>query len=112
MRELKIYKYEITNRLILGCLLFAFGVMVANSSVKIIPYSSGGAREHAFVTPGPLYPFWLPLEYEVIQVPDYTFDILTLGVIIATTGFWIVVYDRFQRAKPDTRPQTPTRPNP
>ncbi len=95
---MKIYKLEISNRLIIGCLIFGFGAMVANSAVKIIPYSSGSSRLVASVNPGPLYPFWLPLEYEVIQVPDYSFDILTLGVIVATTGFWIVVYDFFQRA--------------
>ena len=106
---MKIYKLEITNRLILGGLLFGFGAIVANSAVKIIPYGSDASRLTASVMPGFLYPFWLPLEYEVIQVPDYSFDILTLGVIVATTGFWIVVYDRFQRARPDTRSQIPTR---
>ncbi len=78
--------------------MIGFGVIVANSGVKIIPYGSDALTLIASVNPGPLYPFWLPLEYEVIQVPDYSFDILTLGVIVATTGFWIVVYDFFQRA--------------
>ena len=107
---MKIHKYEISNRLILGCLLFGFGAIVANSGVNIIPYGSGDTRQHVFVSPGPLHPFWLPIEYDVIQVPDYSIEILTFGVIVATTGFWIVIYDRLHRATPDTRlikPDTP-----
>ena len=95
---MKIFKIEISNRLILGCLMLGFGAIVAYSSVYTTSYGSGYTREHVFVTPGPLYPFWLPISYDVIRVPDYSFGIFTLGVIIATTGFWIIVYDISHRA--------------
>ena len=78
--------------------MFGFGAIVAYSGVYTASYGPGDTRHHVSVSPGPLHPFWLPISYDVLQVPDYSFDILTLGVIVATTGFWIVVYDRFHRA--------------
>jgi len=78
--------------------MFGFGAIVAYSGVYAASYGPNGTREHVFVSPGPLYPFWLPISYDVIRVPAYSFEILTLGVIIATTGFWIVIYDISQRA--------------
>ena len=99
---MKILKLEISDRLILGCLIFCFGAMVAYSGAHTVDYGPDDVRLRAYVTPGPLHPFWLPTSYDVISVPDYSFEILTIGVIIATTGFWIVIYDIHQRT-----PQVP-----
>jgi hypothetical protein len=73
--------------------MFGFGAMVAYSSVYTVDYSPDNVREHVFVSPGPLHPFWLPTSYDVLRVPDYSFEILMMGVVMATTGFWIVFYD-------------------
>jgi len=78
--------------------MFALGAIVADTGVSIVSYGPDGVAEHVFVSPGPLYPFWLPISYDVIRVPDYCVQILTIGVITATTGFWLVIYDISQRA--------------
>jgi hypothetical protein len=94
---LKIFKLEISNRLILGFLMLGFGAIVAYSGVYNASYGPNGTRVHVYVSPGPLHPFWLPISYDVMRVPDYSFTILTMGVIIATTGFWIAVFDIYRR---------------
>ena len=90
---MKLFKTEISNRFVFGCLILIFGAIVAYSGIYGASYGPNGIREHVHVSPGPLHPFWLPLSYDVIRVPDYTIAILTVGVVIGTTGFWILIYD-------------------
>jgi hypothetical protein len=73
--------------------MIGFGAIVANTGVHTVDYSPDNTIEHIFVSPGPLTPFWLPISYDVLRVPDYSFEILTMGVIMATTCFWFVFYD-------------------
>jgi len=80
--------------------MLGFGAIVAYSGVYTASYGPKGTREHVNVSPSPLHPFWLPISYDIIRVPDYSIGILTIGVIIATTGFWIIAYDISHRASP------------
>jgi hypothetical protein len=94
---MKIFGFDMNNRIILGSILIIFGAIIVYSSTMGIDTHKGDVRDRVHVSPSPLYPFWLPLSYDLIQVADYTLQILTVGVFVTTSGIWIIIYDISRR---------------
>jgi len=74
-----------------GIALLAVGLFITVGAWNTVLSYQGGVQSHQFVTPGPEYPFWMPLSYDVFKVPDYLLRYLVLGVFTITVGITIVV---------------------
>ena len=70
--------------------MLVFGLLVAKTGTRVLEYDSD-VGEYVHESPGFLYPFWLPLSYDVVRTPDYSFKFLAFGTILATTGFWVTL---------------------
>ena len=81
---------QISGKLILGLFLFVFGLAVAKTGTQIIEYGSDASID-VCENPSMFHPFWVPISYSVIQTPDYSFSLLTIGVFMTTTGFWTII---------------------
>jgi len=73
-----------------GAVLLVFGVAVAKTGTRVIDFNPD-AGFHVYESPSLFHLFWVPISYDVIQTPDYSFKLLAFGTFLATTGFWIIV---------------------
>ena len=85
------------TRLMFGIALLAFGLFISVGAWNSILSYQGGVRQGEFVTPGPEYPFWMPISYDVFKVPDYLLRYLVLGVFTTTVGMTIVASPLLKR---------------
>jgi len=76
----------------MGICLFMIGLAVIGSVMTPLAMGPEDVREHVFITPGPLYPFWLPISFDVIRVPAYYLGSLILGTFISTIGLATVAF--------------------
>ncbi len=81
---------RISGKHIIGLVLLIFGLLIAKTGTQVIDYASDVGID-VCETPSIFHPFWVPISYSVIQTPDYSFSFLTIGVFLATTGFWTII---------------------
>jgi hypothetical protein len=81
---------RITGKLLFRVLLFVFGLAIASTGTRVI-VNETGVGYYVHETPSVFHPFWVPISYSVIQTPDYSFKLLSIGVFLATTGFWTTI---------------------
>lgn len=74
-----------------GLALFLLGCLLCINSYIIVQSAQGDVLLHAYNTPGEGQ-FWVPIEYDLIQVPSYAFPQLIIGVAALTAGI-ILVYE-------------------
>ena len=83
--------------LVIGFSLLAIGLFISVGAWNTIHSYQGGVREKFNVTPAPGYPFWMPLEWEVLKVPDYLLQYLVVGVFITSVGITILASTVWKR---------------
>lgn len=88
---------ENRTRFDIGFSLLAIGLLISVGVWNAIQSYQSGIRSHEFVTPGPGYPFWMPLSYDVIKVPDYLLRYLVIGVFTTSVGITIVAPSLLKR---------------
>jgi len=77
--------------------MLAIGLVISVGGWNSILSYQGGVRQLENVSPGPGYPFWMPISYEVMRVPDYLLRYLVLGVFTTTAGITIVASPLLKR---------------
>ena len=88
---------KLSIRPMFGIALLAIGLFISVGVWNSIPSYQGGVRQVENVSPAPGYPFWMPISYEVIKVPDYLLRYLVLGVFTTTVGITIVASPLLKR---------------
>ena len=88
---------KLPNRPMLGIALLVIGLLISVDVRNSILSYQGGVRQMEDVTPGPGYPFWMPISYEVMNVPDYLLRYLVIGVFTTTVGITIVASPLLKR---------------
>ncbi len=74
----------------IGFSLLAIGRFIDLWTWNTIESFQGGVRQIDNISVGPGYPFWLPLSWEVLKVPDYLLQYLVLGWFITAVGTTLV----------------------
>lgn len=74
-----------------GLALFLLGCLLFINSYIIVQGAQGDVMIHVHNTPG-WGQFWVPIEYDLIQVPSYVFTQLIIGVAACTAGI-ILIYE-------------------
>ncbi len=88
---------KLPNRPMLGIALLVIGLLISVDVRNSIRSYQGGVRQMEEVTPGPGYPFWMPISYEVMKVSDYLLRYLVIGVFTTTVGITIVAPSLLKR---------------
>jgi hypothetical protein len=73
----------------MGVIMILVGLAIARTGTRVLNIESG-VGHHVYESPSIFHPFWVPLSYDVIHTPDYSFKFLAFGTCLATTGFWVV----------------------
>ena len=84
-------------KLVIGFSLLAIGRFIDLWTRNTIESFQGGVRQIDNISVGPGYPFWLPLSWEVLKVPDYLLRYLVLGVFTTTIGITFFVSPLWKR---------------
>ena len=77
--------------------LLAIGRFIDLWTRNTIESFQGGVRQFDHINVGPEYPFWLPLSWEVLKVPDYLLQYLVVGVFIMSVGITILASAGWKR---------------
>lgn len=88
---------KLPKRPMLGIALMAIGLFITVGVWNTLHSFQGGIRQIDNVSPAPGYPFWMPLSWEVLKVPDYLLQYLVLGVFTTTVGITIVASPLLKR---------------
>ena len=75
-----------------GLALFLLGCLLCINSYIIAQGAQGDEMHRVHNTPG-WGQFWVPIEYDLIQVPSYVFTRLIIGVASFTAGITLVYED-------------------
>ena len=85
------------TKLIVGFSVLALGLIIRVEVGNALQSFQVGVRQIDDISVGPGYPFWLPLSWEVLKVPDYLLRYLVLGVFTTTIGITFFVSPLWKR---------------
>ena len=84
-------------KIVIGLSLSAFGRFIGLWTRNTIETFQSGLTQLDNINVGPEYPFWLPLSWEVLKVPDYLLQYLVVGVFIMSVGITILASAGWKR---------------
>ena len=91
--SLTLHKMKKTQ--ILSLVVLIVGLFLSYLSFNEIRPGPNEPITGVHITPGPGFPFWVPLQFDVWPVPTYLLGYLILGVILSTIGAFSLFIDHY-----------------
>ena len=76
---------------LVGPILVIVGIIICMGVSRGIQGHQRETSEHVSVIPNPLL-FWIPIQYDILRIPDYLLFYLGVGVALATSGLMMTAH--------------------